>query len=426
MSGLRVLIAGAGIAGPALAFWLARFGCKVTIVERNVDLRATGQQLDLSGQGVVIMRMMGIEDAVRAAVCPEPGIRVINEHGKSVAFMPANKAGEASFSATQEIEIMRGDLVRILYGITKDLPNVDYIFGTYVQNFTQDEGHPGGKVHATFANGTQMDCDIFVGADGSGSATRKLIMDPTAPDPRDDMGLHIAYYTAPGSAKDCYDWTWCHVPGGKIVMTRKDREDCIRVYLIVVGQSCEVLDKAETLEQKKAAVFDIFKDQSDTAQLPRFLRDLRDSALSDDLYSQHMTRINLPDGGWSKGRVLLLGDAAYSTSAGGLGTKAAFIGAYVLAGELARQWKESGQSVETFAVEKAAKEYERKVRPLMETHGQLPRWVRRLFAPHSKVGIWLLHIFVQIFVGLRIDRLLARLSTPEEAETLLYDNYFDL
>jgi 2-polyprenyl-6-methoxyphenol hydroxylase-like FAD-dependent oxidoreductase len=425
MQSLNILISGAGISGAVLAFWLARIGFSVTIVEKSPDLRATGQQLDLTGQAVVIMRMMGIEDVVRAALCHEPGVRLIDRQGKSVAFLPANKAGERTLSATEEIEIMRGDLVRILYDITKDLPNVKYIFGTHVESFTQDEALLGGKVHVTFANGTQTDYDVLVGSDGIGSVIRSLILDPGSPDPRHDMGFHIAYYTAPASADDTYDWTWCHIPGGKIVMTRKDKADCIRVYLLMRGKCCATLDEAETLDQHKAALLDIFK-ENDGAQLPRFLHDLRESHLSSDLYSQHMTQIRLPDGGWSRGSVVLVGDAAYSTSAGGVGTTAAFVGAYVLAGELAKQWEESKQSVENFSIEKATREYERVVRPLVQGGGDMPSWALRIFAPSSRFGIWLLQKCIKLVAVLRIDRLLARLSTPEESEKLVYEDYFGL
>jgi 2-polyprenyl-6-methoxyphenol hydroxylase-like FAD-dependent oxidoreductase len=422
MSSLKVLIAGAGISGPVLAFWLARIGCSVTIVERSPDLRATGQQLDLTGQAVVIMRMMGIEDAVRAALCLEPGIRFIDRRGKSIAFLPANKAGEHALSPTQEIEIMRGDLVRILYDLTKDLPNVEYIFSRDVKSFAQDSG---SKVHVTFGDGTQTDYDMLVGADGISSATRRLMLNLTSPDPRHDMGFHIAYYTVPASADDYQDWTCCHIPGGKAVMTRKDRKDCLRVYLLMRGECCRSLDKADSLEQHKTALLDIFN-ESDGAQLPRFLRDLRESPLSDDLYSQHMTQIRLPNGGWSRDRVVLVGDAAYSTSAGGVGTTAAFVGAYVLAGEIARQWEASDQSVEKFSAEKATTEYERVVRPLVQSDGDTPRWALRIMAPDSRFGIWLLHTLLKFVVFVRIDKLLARLSTPDESKKLLYDDYFGM
>lgn len=80
---LKVLIAGAGIGGPALAFWLSRIGCTTTIVERSPSLRTTGQQLDFFGQGLPIIRRMGIEDDLRAMSVKEPGSRLVDYTGKS-------------------------------------------------------------------------------------------------------------------------------------------------------------------------------------------------------------------------------------------------------------------------------------------------------------------------------------------------------
>jgi 2-polyprenyl-6-methoxyphenol hydroxylase-like FAD-dependent oxidoreductase len=197
------------------------------------------------------------------------------------------------------------------------------------------------------------------------------------------------------------------------------------VYLLIRGERCHSLDRAESLEQYKTALLDIFN-ESDGAQLPRFLRDLRESPLSNDLYSQHMTQIRLPNGGWSRDRVVLVGDVAYSTLAGGVGTTAAFVGAYVLAGEIARQWEASDQLVEKFGAEKATTEYERVVRPLVQSDGNMPRWALRLIAPDLRLGIWLLHILLKFVVVVRIDKILARLSTPDESKKLLYNDYFGI
>lgn len=425
MSTVQVLIAGAGISGPVLAFWLARAGFDVTIIERSADLRATGQQLDFTGQAVVVMRMMGIEDDVRAALCPEPGMQFVDGQGKRVAYFPANKAGERSFSVTEEIEIMRGDLVRILYKATKNLPNVKYVFGTHIESFAQDSGLSGGKVHVTFADGSQNDYDVLVGAEGIGSATRRVLLDPKDSDPRHDMGFHLAYFTAPASSDDNYNWTIRHLPGRKIFMTRKDRDDCIRVYLAMFGKHCQALDRAETFEEQTAAILDIFGDSKDE-QLQKYLSHLGRSPMSKDLYSQHMTRIRLPQGGWSRQRVVLLGDGAYSTSAGGVGTTAAVVGGYVLAGELLRQWEESKQSLEAFNAEKASKEYERVMRPLVDVASTVSPWMLSIFAPDSRLGIRLLHLILSFVATLRIDKLLMRFSTPEESEKLLYDDYFGI
>ncbi|CRK31042.1 hypothetical protein BN1723_003768, partial [Verticillium longisporum] len=75
MPALKILVIGGGIAGPTLAFWLAPLGHDVTILERTESLRAQGQQIDLRGQAVSVIRRMGLVDEVRAHVVDEEGIQ---------------------------------------------------------------------------------------------------------------------------------------------------------------------------------------------------------------------------------------------------------------------------------------------------------------------------------------------------------------
>jgi 2-polyprenyl-6-methoxyphenol hydroxylase-like FAD-dependent oxidoreductase len=168
MKSLRVLIVGAGIGGPAAAHWLSRIpGCTIKVVESSPNLRNTGQQIDLRGQGIVMMKMMGIEKAVRAALCHEPGTRIVDSRGRSQGFLAANTSGKGRQTVTSEFEIMRGDLNNILYEETKQKENVTYVFDCHVKSLTQDEGRVGGKVHVTFLNGIKEEYDIVIGADGS-------------------------------------------------------------------------------------------------------------------------------------------------------------------------------------------------------------------------------------------------------------------
>ncbi|KAK1763486.1 putative monooxygenase [Phialemonium atrogriseum] len=401
MPPLKVLIVGAGIGGPAAAFWLSRIGCDVTIVERSPTLRATGQQIDLTGQGIVLLRMMGIEDAVRAVRCPEPGMRVLDHLGRSKAYFPVNTSGKG-LSPTRELEVMRGDLVHILYEATKSLKGVKYIFDSHIDSFAQDdEGSPAEKVHVTFSDGRQDDYDVLIGADGTGSATRGLMLGSSFPDPRRDLGVHMAFFTAPSREDDTYDWTVCHIPGGKALMTRKDRPENIRVYLATrTGRAA--LDAAKTPAEQKAVLAELFKG-AEGCQSERFLRDLVEA----------LRQIRLPEGAWSRGRVVLLGDAAYCPApiGGGVATTAALVGAYVLAGEIAKQWKKNEESPGTFNMEEAAKEYERIVRPFITANSQVSPWMMRLWFPETRLGIRTFH---------------ALETAQEETQTLKYSDYFGL
>jgi len=155
-------------------------------------IRATGQQIDLTGQGIIILKMMDIWDAVHAVRCPEPGMRVIDYEGKSKAFFSINTNGKG-LPLTWELEVMRGDLVNIPYEATKDLRGVEYVFDFHIESFTQDDGDSlTRKVHVTFSNGTQDNYDVPIGADGVNSATRRLMLGPSFPNSRNDLGLRMA------------------------------------------------------------------------------------------------------------------------------------------------------------------------------------------------------------------------------------------
>lgn len=136
MAPLKIFICGAGIAGPALAFWLSKLAHDVTVVERFPSLRVSGQQLDLRGPGIPVMKRMGLEDLFRAQGISEAGMQFVDDHGKRKAFYPVNTSGQGLQSFTTECEIMRGDLCRMLYNLGKK--RVKYVFGVHVESFEQD------------------------------------------------------------------------------------------------------------------------------------------------------------------------------------------------------------------------------------------------------------------------------------------------
>jgi len=407
MAPLKVLIIGGGVAGPALAFWLSRIGADITIIERSSEIRATGQQVDLRAQGVPMMKKMGIEAAVRAVAVHEPGTQFIDRHGRTKAFFSAAQDGSGRQSITSEFEIMRGDLVRILYGLTEKLPNVRHLFNTTVESFTQDdEKDPLGKVHVSFQDGTKGDFDLVVGADGTGSKTRRLMLGPDAPDYRHPLGGYIGYFSVPSKEGDSDRGTWCQLPGprmARMVGTRKDCPDLTRVYMIAYGQD-DALDKAHKsgdLAELKKGWADLYQDGG--WECERFMDSLRNAPEANDLYSTPFEEVRLPKGSWSKGRVALVGDAAHSQTAGGLGSTWGLIGAYILAGEIATLY-EKDKSSPSAAILQAAKTYEEKFRPVATANHGGSGWSSSLFSPKSNFSIWCLHAFAKIAASLQLDK----------------------
>ncbi|MFJ8742920.1 FAD-dependent monooxygenase [Embleya sp. NPDC127516] len=138
--GPRVLVAGASIAGPALAHWLRRRGAEVTVVERAPELRPGGQAVDARGVAREVIGRMGLAAAVRAACTDTAGAHTVDADGRVLETFDADDDGGDGFIA--DIEILRGDLSRVLYDDTRD--GVEYVFGDRIADLAQDAD---GMVH---------------------------------------------------------------------------------------------------------------------------------------------------------------------------------------------------------------------------------------------------------------------------------------
>lgn len=399
----KVLIVGGGIAGPSLAFWLAQLDFSVTILERHPNLRANGQQLDLRGQGLTAMRYMGLEPQVRAKVVDEEGLQFVNSAGVPQASLIANKTGKGQQSFTSEFEIMRGDLVRILYEATKE--KTRYIFGTTVESMEEvDDG-----VKVVLKDGSEEVYDLVVVADGDRSKTRRMILGSEAPEPFRSMRHYIAYFTAPRVESDSKYATMYHEVGSRIVATRADNPRTIQVYMAVLttGRGSEIIgaalrDRKAGMAAQKQAWAEAFKDAG--WQTKRFLQAM-EGPLASDFYSHEVGQVRMSH--WSKGRVTLLGDAGYCpTTLTGFGTSLAMVGGYVLAGELSRHTAPDGK-VDVLA---ALEGYEKTLRPLVDEVQAVPSWLPLVFLPRTWWQIKALQTFVWVFAILRINKLISMIT----------------
>lgn len=197
MLSLKALICGGGCAGPAPALLLARTGHKVTVVERFP---------------------FGVD---------EQGVSFVHNEGRVRGTILANKSGKGAQSLTSEFEIMRGDLVRILFHATRD--QVKYVFGTTVESFEQKDD----DVTAHFSDGQSETFDILVGADGQGSRIRRAILPPDDPDPYRRLGIHIAYWSIPRISTDDKIMRVYHCPGGRLIMHRSHNKTETQVYFFL-------------------------------------------------------------------------------------------------------------------------------------------------------------------------------------------------
>ena len=186
-----ILIAGAGIAGPALALLLVKQGFKCTIVGRAEDFRYSGQQIDVSGEGLKVIKCMGVEKGIRANIVEDDGIKFVTAKDEAVASFPVEKA-----ELVKEIEIMRADLARIFCDRTKD--DVEYIFGDYIAKVDQ---HESGVTVSLAKSGDQRDFDLVVAADGLRSKTRELVFGASNTEVV-SMKQYAGYFSIPWQQQD--------------------------------------------------------------------------------------------------------------------------------------------------------------------------------------------------------------------------------
>ncbi|MGW4162180.1 FAD-dependent monooxygenase [Streptomyces sp. NPDC004788] len=337
-----VLISGASIAGPALALWLHRYGFVPTVVEKAPALRTGGYKVDLRGDAIGICARMGILDEVRAHSTDMAGGSYVDSRGRTVGELPAEIFGGRT---EQDDEIMRGDLARILYERTRD--DVEYLFGDSIASLAED---PDG-VTVTFDSGTVRRFDLVVGADGLHSHTRRLVFGDERRFKR-HLGAYISIFSAPNRL-GLTRWETYHARPDKLISvyaTAGERAGTAKNCFVFAAPAELPYDHRDTAAQKRLLA-DAFA--GDDWEIPRLIADAADA---DDFYFDSIATIHMDR--WSRGRVVLLGDAAHCTSpASGQGTGLALTGAYVLAGELAAA---GGDHLAAFAA------YEELMRPGVE------------------------------------------------------------
>lgn len=320
MSGIKVLVTGASIAGPALAHWLRRRGAEVTVVERAHELRPGGQAVDARGVSKEVIRRMGLDAAVRAACTETAGAYTVDVDGNVLEIYRADDHGGDGYIA--EIEILRGDLSRVLHDDTRD--GVEYVFGDRIAELTQD----ADGVDVVFAGGNRRRFDLVVGADGLHSALRTMVFGPHEQFVR-HLGLVLAFYSVPNEfGLDRWLTEYQESESGRSALLRPI-QDATRAMAMFSFPSADFdIDHRDVAAQKRL----LRERMAGLGWLtPRILAHLDDTP---DFYLDQVAQVVMDR--WSSGRVALLGDAAFSSSPmSGGGTGLALVGAYLLAGELA-------------------------------------------------------------------------------------------
>ncbi|WP_410622770.1 FAD-dependent monooxygenase [Amycolatopsis sp. cmx-8-4] len=352
------MVAGASIAGPALAHWLRRRGAEVTVVERAPGLRPGGQAVDARGVTKEVIRRMGLDAAVRAARTQTAGAHTVDAAGTVLETFSAEDDGGDGYIS--EIEILRGDLSQVLYDDTRD--GVEYLFGDRIAELIQDEA----GVDVTFAGGVRRRFDLVIGADGLHSALRAMVFGRRERFVR-HLGLVLAFYSVPNEF-GLDRWLLDHQDraSGRSASLRPIRDATRAMAMFSFPAADFDVDYRDIAAQK-----DLLRERMASLGwlAPQILAHLDDTP---DFYLDQVAQVVLDR--WSSGRVGLLGDAAFSASPmSGQGTGLALVGAYLLAGELAAAGWDPAAG---FAG------YERRMRSFVEANQEIGRLhVRSLAVP---------------------------------------------
>lgn len=377
---MRILISGSGIAGPTVAFFLAKTGAKITIVEKAPRILPHGQNVDIQGSAVKLIKKMGLMDEVRRHNTTEKGTQFIDSNGRPFAPLPVKIGGRTSL--TSEFEILRGDMAKILYEATKDLPNVKYLFGTTVKNVLSNDGD---VVKVELSSGDIKEFDLLVASDGAWSRLRKQCFPPETLKVV-DKGMYTAYFTIPRTSYDNDWWNIYWGLGSRIITTRPDPYGTIRALLSFMPsteeQKKEWQDAARSDRRTQEDL--VRREFADAGWQAQRMLDAMDQA--PDFYFQEIKQIKLSQ--WSVSRVVCVGDTAYApTPLTGMGTSLAITGAYVLAGELSKLSPGENPS-------KALEAYDNVLRPFVEQMQHIPSIIPAVAHPASAWKRWLLQTSV--------------------------------
>lgn len=366
---MRILISGASISGPVLAYWLSRYGFDVTVVERAPRLRKTGgHAVDLFRPAMEISEKMGVLPQIEALATGTTKLTLHREGADKPARVDYTKVLHAV--SDRHVEIMRDDLSQAYYSAACN--DVEYLFGESITAVTAD-----GEV--TFEHAAPRGYDVVIGADGLHSNVRNLVFGPDAGRTQ-FLGGYLSVLSVPKSAAREGEME-THLGSGRIAMiyTAQPLDDARALFLFRTKDELQYHHR-DTLRQKELLR------EAGNGMHPQVDGWLDELDRTPAFYFDSITQLQLDT--WSRGRVTLVGDAGYCPGpAVGGSTSIAVLGAYILANEL-------GQCGGDY--ERAFASYEQQMLDPVRRSRALARTIAKSIVPGSAIGVRALTLGAQL------------------------------
>ncbi|MBA3236983.1 MAG: tetracycline destructase [Parachlamydiaceae bacterium] len=359
MSGInKILVIGAGIAGPAVCYWLKRFGFSPFLIEKSANLRKGGHALDVRGVAIDLVKRMGIYEKICNMRSQVESGRYVDAEGN---ILHEEKGERFCFREGEDVEITRGDLVQILIDACED---VHCHFNHLVDSIKQSDG----DVEVQFKDGRIEHYDLVIGADGLHSKTRRMVFDKDEYQ-LTNLGAYFSVFSIPNYLNLNHTEVQCEA-NQKLVSITSDKNPKI-AEVAFSFRVLNVLNNIRDENEQQRFLRDIYQNFGwETSKILELMSG------SHDFYFDSVTQVKMKS--WTKGRVALLGDAGFSPSPiSGQGNNLALVGAYILAGEL----KQAGGNYQ-----QAFNRYNELLHPFVEANQKLGVLVNESYLVQNEVS----------------------------------------